>query len=383
MRSLAWKDVHRHRAERSFLAEAAPRERLLDVVGAVCGIHAQVATAAELSISARVPGVTRDDIRAALWTDRTLVKTSSLRGTLHIHPAHELALWMAARRVRPEWEDDRWLAGRGMRREQLGTILDAIADALDGRALTFAELGDEVVRRAGRWAGRSLPWVKFGHAAPVWTDFIGVAAHTGRLCYGPNRGRNVTFVRADQWVSGWNDLEPMEALTEVVRRYLRAYGPATTADFVHWFYVPHDVAASAFVALAGELEEVDVAGYRAWMLASDADDATRAALPPRLLPNYDCYVIGAAPVGTQRERLIPAPAGRRVFDRGAGPHPVVLIGGVVAGLWERRDLGTRHMKIRVESLRRLNAAERRELEREARRVGALFGREAALTLVEP
>ncbi|MDQ3879906.1 MAG: winged helix DNA-binding domain-containing protein, partial [Chloroflexota bacterium] len=342
MTRMSWADMHARRAVRSSLVERVPRERMVDVVGDVCGIHAQVMTAAEASIAARVDGLTRADVQAALWTDRTLVKASTLRGTLHLHPARELPLWMAAAGYGREWEDERWLAQRGMKREQADAVLAAIGDALDGRALTWNELGDEVVRRAGRWAARPLPFVKFGHVAPRWSDLLGAAASTGRLCYGPNRGRNVTFVRADQWIGSWEAVDRDHALVEVLRRYLRAYGPATPAEFAHWLAAPDDRARNAFTALGPELVEVDVEGYRAWLLAADVPRRARTQVRfVRLLPAYDCYVIGAGAVGVQRERLIPPDFRKRVFDRGAGPFPALVVDGTVAGVWQRRDQGTR------------------------------------------
>ena len=44
----------------------------------------------------RVEGATRDDVRRALWEDRTLVKTFGPRGTVHLLPAADLGRWMAA-----------------------------------------------------------------------------------------------------------------------------------------------------------------------------------------------------------------------------------------------------------------------------------------------
>ncbi|TDB78277.1 DNA glycosylase AlkZ-like family protein [Micromonospora sp. KC723] len=46
------------------------------------GAHAQVASAAELSVGLRVDGTTRTTVRDALWTDNTLVKTREQR---HVH----------------------------------------------------------------------------------------------------------------------------------------------------------------------------------------------------------------------------------------------------------------------------------------------------------
>ena len=69
---------------------------LVDVVRDACGIQAQVPAAAELGISARVSGITRQEVRDALWEKRILVRTNGPRDTKHILPADELPLWMAA-----------------------------------------------------------------------------------------------------------------------------------------------------------------------------------------------------------------------------------------------------------------------------------------------
>src|SRR5207247_9757 len=83
MIALTWPQVLAFRLTRHHLAKRAPRSRLTQVVGDVCGIHAQLMSAAELAICARVDGITRDEIEAALWERRSLVKTWCMRGTLH------------------------------------------------------------------------------------------------------------------------------------------------------------------------------------------------------------------------------------------------------------------------------------------------------------
>src|SRR6187455_1106442 len=99
MRELSWDEVRARRLDRHHLLEPAPRERLGEVVSEVGGIHAQVQGSAELQLAARVEGITQADVREALWERRELVKAWTLRGTLHLHPAGELALWLSARRA--------------------------------------------------------------------------------------------------------------------------------------------------------------------------------------------------------------------------------------------------------------------------------------------
>lgn len=52
----------------------------------LCGAHAQILSAAELSIGLRNASADREDARRALWQDRTLVKTFGPRGTAHLLP---------------------------------------------------------------------------------------------------------------------------------------------------------------------------------------------------------------------------------------------------------------------------------------------------------
>ena len=58
--------------------------------------------------------------------------------------------------------------------------------------------------------------------------------------------------------------------------------------------------------------------------------------------------------------------------------PVLLIDGIVRGVWDRRDRGGR-IEIGVQPAGKLSSAHRRALEIEVERIGRFFGREATLT----
>jgi hypothetical protein len=98
---MTWRQVWQRRLAAHWLSVRATHAELTNVVGDVCGIHAQVAASAELSMAARIDGLRQSDVRTALWTDRTIVKTYGLRGTVHILPSHELPFWLAALREKP------------------------------------------------------------------------------------------------------------------------------------------------------------------------------------------------------------------------------------------------------------------------------------------
>src|SRR5918911_2373423 len=97
MISLTWEQVHAWRLEQQCLVPRLDRRNPIGAVERVLGVQAQVMSAAELAIGARVDGLTREDVQRALWQDRTLVKTWAMRGTIHVFAAEDLPLVVAAR----------------------------------------------------------------------------------------------------------------------------------------------------------------------------------------------------------------------------------------------------------------------------------------------
>ena len=73
MKKLAWSAVNARRLARHGLAAPVPLDSLAEQVAVMCGAHAQVMVAGELSIGLRVEGATRETIAQALWTDHRIV----------------------------------------------------------------------------------------------------------------------------------------------------------------------------------------------------------------------------------------------------------------------------------------------------------------------
>lgn len=73
--TLTRRDVRARRLRRHALTAEAPDPSPAGVVAAMHGAHAQVLSAAELSVALRLAGSTRATVRDALWSDHTLTKT--------------------------------------------------------------------------------------------------------------------------------------------------------------------------------------------------------------------------------------------------------------------------------------------------------------------
>src|SRR5688500_9479187 len=93
---MTWPEVCARRLDRHALSMPSQQELPADIVSTICGAHAQVLTAAELSIGLRIAGITRTDVREALWTERSLIKTRGPRGTVHLLATQDLPMWTGA-----------------------------------------------------------------------------------------------------------------------------------------------------------------------------------------------------------------------------------------------------------------------------------------------
>ncbi|MFL6073219.1 MAG: winged helix DNA-binding domain-containing protein [Mycobacteriales bacterium] len=335
------------------------------VAAALCGVHAQVMSAAELAIGLRLAGATRTGVRAALWTDGTLVKAFGPRGTVHLLPRRDLATWAAALSAVPPPPNNHPAHVR-MTAEQTEEVVAAVAAATADAALTIDELHEAVVAATGPWAG-DLVMEAFQGKWPRWRQALPLAGLRGAVCFGPNRGRNVTYTNP-----GVRPVDGAAAVDEVVRRYLRAFGPATPAGLARWLAAPPGWARERFDALAGDLTEVDVDGHRAWLLAGDAAEAGPAR-GVRLLPYFDAYAYAV----TADPYPVFYPG--RAAVRAKGNFQVLLVDGAVAGVWHQRRSG-RTLGLTVEALVPLSARHRRELDEQVDRVGEILEGRPRLTL---
>ena len=337
---------------------------MLELVGRLGGLHAQLMSSAELTLWARVRKLEPGALARALWEDRTLVKTWAMRGTLHVLPARELPMWQAALGTYRHYLKPSWLRAFGVTVEDLDAVLAAVADALDGQVLTRDELADAVAKRTGS--------AELGDKMrQSWGALLKPAAFRGLLCFAPNRGQRVCFTRPDSWLGRWETHDADHALAEVTRRFLAVNGPVTRDDFGRWLALAPAPAGKLIQQLGTEVAEVDVEGTRAWMLAGDVARARAASglTSVRLLPAFDQWVIAAT---RHAERLMAGPFRSRVYRSQGWISPVLVVGGRIDGVW-RHERSGRRLVVEISPFVEVPERARAGAEHEARRLVEFLG----------
>lgn len=275
-------------------------------------------------------------------------------------------MWMAAMRAREAQQDPDHPVGGGFTARQAHSLVAAIGQALNGCMLSREQLASEVGRKEGKWAQDGL-----NHG---WGVLLGPAAYSGLLCFGSSEGAKVNYVRADQWIKDWKWVDEKEALSEVARRYVATYGPVRIQDFSRWFWVTRGTAQKIFDEISDTLEHVEFERKSYWIRKGARMPSRPAGDQIFLLPQYDCYTIGCVP----RNRLI-LDAGRgRILSHGRGRFesatglPVLIIDGIVSGIWERKQTGKK-LIVKVEPFVKLKALQKEKIETRAARFADFLG----------
>jgi len=361
---LAWPQVHAFRLQRHHLTGRAPKKDIAAAVGDIGGAQAQVMSSAELQVAVRVD-CTVEDVRQALWKDRSLVKTWLMRGTLHLARSSDLPIYVGA--MSALWKSQMrqsWLDYMQTTESEFWAIVDQIGAALDAQPLTREEL----IAVVGR--GRSAHINQMLRSG--WGGMLKPAARSGLLCFGPNRGQSVTFVRPEKWLRSWRTVDAVKALPAMARRYLAAYGPATKTDFARWWGTWPGVGNAAWAALKDEIVSVSVEGVSMQILARDLDALRMAAIdePVALLPGFDPYLMGYA----SRDHLVDRAFASRVSRTAGWISAVVLLRGQVVGTWTH-ELKKKTLHITVQPIRRMPAAVMGGVRSRAEQIGDSLGAE--------
>lgn len=343
---------------------------MLDVVARLGGVHTQVASCAEHIVGVR-SGALPGDVRAAV-DDHSVVKTWAMRGTLHLLRADEYPTWVAAMTVKENAtrRTAAWEKYHGISLDDARAVTEAVGEVLPGHCYTREELGHAVAEHLKRadLAER---------LSSGWGSVLKPSACYGLLCFGPSRGRNVTFVSPRDWVKGkWKQPSGDDAMRVVLARFLDAYGPASADDFARWWGCEPPVVRPLFSEHADLLAEVVVDGKKLWMTRRHApglEDAAPAS-GAWLLPGFDPYVTGS---GTIRRQLVPKGFEARVSRKGAWISAIAVVDGRVAGVWTH-EVNRGRATITIEPFTALEAVAKKALASAAEAYEALLGAPATV-----
>jgi hypothetical protein len=338
-------------ARRHALAPAARVADPLSVARALTALHATEPATVYLTIVARTDGLSVADIDHALYEDRSLVKQLAMRRTLFAFPRDLLpAAWGSAsarvadqerRRITKDAElgglaDD----GEAWLKEAREAVLERLAD---GAGHSAARLRAELPELEGKVRLGSGKWAAEVSLAPRVLGILGAEALVVR---GRNDGHWRVSRPAWTLMSGWlgerpEPLDPHEGYAELVRRWLRTFGPGTETDIVWWLGATKTAVRRA-LADVGAVEVSLDGGGTGWVLADDGEPTDPEAPWAALLPVLDPTTMG----WKQRDFYLHPDHTPYLFDTNGNAGSTAWWDGRVIGCWVQDEEGVVRVVLR-------------------------------------
>jgi hypothetical protein len=329
MRVLTARELNRATLARQLLLE---RKKVspLAVIARLVGMQAQWAPAPYVGIWTRTTDFRREQLERALRRGDVL-KPTVMRGTLHLVTKRDYPMfWCAFKELHVGY-------GRSSLERGLTMLAEARARAPLTQKEAYAWIGEPNAKQVFRAIKRRGHLLHHPETA-LWKPTAALLFHAA-----PEP----------------DEREYAAALTELVHRYLRAFGPATKKDINAWSLLPMGWFAHALDGLPTFRDEDGCTLYdvpRAPLPAADT------AVPVRFLPKWDNAILGFE----KSARLLPPQLRRTVIGANGDVAPTVLVDGTVAARWKAEEDG----RVSVDYLAPATRTQKAEVADEARRLEA-------------
>lgn len=340
--------------ERQHLASRVD-EDVIEVLDRCVGLQSQDPQAAFIGLASRVEGFDPADLDALLL-DRTVVRMASLRSTVFLMDSDD-ARWVRAL-AEPSFTAELRIHARRLVSATPEAITAAARELLTGRAVGVTELGALLVQRFPDETASTVTAVARATLPLVQVPPRGLWRSSGA----------VTYTLLDDWVGpGEPAVTGDEARKDLIRLYLRGFGPASAAAIQTW---------SGLTRLRPLLDEMDrdweverVAGPDGGELF-DLDGLNRdgdSDLPVRLLAPYDHVVTANA----DRRRVMDDDVFAAIQTPNGRVPGTVLVDGRVVGTWSVTDGD----QVTTQLLRPVSRSRQSELAAEVERTRELLAAE--------
>ncbi len=287
---------------------------------------------AYLSLMARRPTLTLGDLEEALVNDWSLVRATAFRGSLFLLASEDYPLYFRALYDTLSTTGMSRLRSEGIDELQL----QRFAEKLRSEAFTMPRQESEVI--ALLYPGKERrPGVDIERLLLRKLCDIGVLVRTTSKGW---KGNQFNYALAEQWLEGASLIPEQveQARVEVVRRYLRTYGPARLEDAAWWTGLPMADVRRVLEVLGREVVKFPVDGLGEGLVTlREVADQTRkgGGQPERILflPLWDAYPLG----WRDRTRVVEPRFAPWVYDPAGNTTSIIIEEGRCIGLWQFRD----------------------------------------------
>ncbi|MFL6132626.1 MAG: winged helix DNA-binding domain-containing protein [Nocardioidaceae bacterium] len=335
-------------------------------------LHSTDPVTVYLSAMARMAHPSVEAVEKALYVDRSVVRHHAMRRTLWVATPDVVRLMHAAatrRLVGPEHRRTAKLLAENDVEDPEAWLADArrqvLATLHEHGPMTARALGDLVP--ALRHKIVMAPGKKYSATVSAHTRVLLNLGFEGEIVRTRPTGTWIngayTYAAMDSWLDGGlGDLDEAEAARELALRWLRAFGPGTTAD-LQWWMGWTGAATKRALADCGAVP-VDLDGGAGWVAPGDEEPVEPVDPWVAVLPALDPTTMG----WKQRDWYLPD-CSADAFDTMGNAGPTIWVDGQVVGAWVQAPDG----EIRTRFFADVPVDRRAEVDRLVEELAGLLG----------
>lgn len=278
------------------------------VVRDLCGLQAQFLSHALHGLKLRCGTVSMDG----------LVKSWTIRGTMHIFSQSDLPLFLHEGRRRFLRPVDTMDADAFVTAERKAYFSDLITESI-AAGVCEREALKTVCLEAGLTEGEGKS------IFDPWGGLIRALCEKGKICH------KLQEQKAYQLCPPFEPMKEQPAHLEMARRYFQNFGPATIKDAAYFFGTTQAGVKSWLSQLP--VSEA-VINRRTYFYIDDRKILPNAFPPCLFLSGFDQLMLGYEKM---ESLCLPSEHLRNVFSLSGIVRPTVLMGGQVVGCWNRKN----------------------------------------------
>ena len=318
----------------------------IDPASDLCGLQAQFLRNAVHALRIRTDKLSLDG----------LVKTWTLRGTVHLLPERDLPLYIrhfgtAEDVCESEWYQ--WTAGRGhanapAREVELARLTaEAIAAGIDEREALRIHLRQ-----------RGMTEDEEARVFNPWGGLIAELANIGMLAFRVDMADGIHPIETKRYrlLAPFTPMVESAAKLELARRYFTHYGPATLRDAAYFFHWTQSEVKDLLAQLP--VESTVFGGRTHFFIPSSEPERDMPGCI--LLAGFDPLMLGYR---KEDNPFLPGEHLRSIFNLAGIVNPAILLHGRVIGKWKEKD-----GRVDLTAFESLSLTDKRLVEQEAERL---------------
>lgn len=379
------KKLNRKLLWKQFLSEKRDKAKTPPVAAeSIAGANSQNLRDSYLSFWSRMKDFSDNILESQYMPGKGITRTWTVRGTVHTFPTEHYSAYVfgsPGERYLSSFDSYASRLGILERDYRIEKLYIPLIDAMQKSAVPTNFISNFIADRleeAGIKSRRNITrgWSNESSYGPIWNgtyemSYLGLIVNAGK------RGSESMWMSTDAWIPyKLRDPDREECAADLIRKYIRAYGPVTLNDIIYWTGHRKTDVVRIIDRIRDDLYTLNYGDEkREYFSMEDEREDFPEPDDAIILPRFDSIMMGYE----DKARILPDGTRNKIFANAGVIKQTVLVNGFAAGTW-KKSINKRKVEIKVDTFRTLTSTEKRSVREKFSEYSEYLGKEITLRI---